>query len=55
MYRMGAADIEDLLDAGVSEERIDRLTEEKNEQDEGETPDLPPLIISPDPPLQDLT
>ena len=29
MYQMGAADVEDLVDAGVSEARIDRLTEKE--------------------------
>lgn len=55
MYRMGAADIEDLLNAGVSEERIDRLTEEGTGAGEGETPELPPQLISPEPASEDMT
>jgi len=55
MYRMDAADIEDLLDAGVSEERIERLTEEKYGAEEGDTPDVPPQTISPEPAPHDLT
>lgn len=54
MYRMGAVDIEDLINAGVSQEKVDRLMEEKYGTGEVDTPVDPPQITPPDPTQQDL-